>query len=83
MVKENSVKIVYGIHGYGRGHVMRAMSVIPELVKDHELLILAGGDAHQILMSDYAVLRIPVLKYHYNKRGQFSNYLNIKRNSWC
>jgi uncharacterized protein (TIGR00661 family) len=59
---------------------MRAMSVLPHLAKRHELLILAGGDAYHVLWPAYSVARIPTLKYYYNRRGRFSNYLNVKRN---
>jgi uncharacterized protein (TIGR00661 family) len=56
------------------------MAVLPQLADCHELLILAGGDAYQALQANYPITAIPTLKYHYNKRGKLSNYLNIKRN---
>jgi uncharacterized protein (TIGR00661 family) len=59
---------------------MRALAVLPELVKQHEVLVLAGGDAYHALAPCYTVTRIPTLKYHYNRRGKLSNYLNLKRN---
>jgi len=40
------MKIAYGIHGYGRGHSSRALAILPELARRHELLLLAGGDGH-------------------------------------
>ena len=36
------MRIVYGIHGYGRGHATRALGVLPELRQRHEVLGLAG-----------------------------------------
>jgi len=75
------LRIAYGVHGFGRGHAMRALAVLPELAERHELLILAGGDAYNALWPDYPVARIPTLKYHYGKRGKLSNYLNAKRNA--
>ncbi len=74
------MKIAYGVHGFGRGHAMRARAVLPELSRRHEVLVLAGGDAYHALSADFAVTRIPTLKYHYNRRGRLSNYQNIKRN---
>lgn len=74
------MKIAYGVHGFGRGHAMRALAVLPELTKQHEVLILAGGDAYRALAPEYDVTRIPTLRYHYNRKGKLSNYLNAKRN---
>jgi len=56
------MRIVYGIHGYGRGHSSRALAVLPELAARHELLILAGGDAREALRADYSVVPIPTLR---------------------
>lgn len=74
------MRIVYGVHGFGRGHAMRALAILPELIERHEVLILAGGDAYNALWPDYPVVRIPRLRYYYNRRGKLSNYLNIKHN---
>ncbi|MBN1512501.1 MAG: hypothetical protein JXB13_10840, partial [Phycisphaerae bacterium] len=57
------MKIAYGVHGFGRGHAMRARAVLPELFRRHEVLVLAGGDAYHALSADFAVTRIPTLKY--------------------
>lgn len=75
------MRIAYGVHGYGRGHAMRALAVLPALRERHEVLILAGGDAYQALWPDYPVVRIPTFRYHYTARGRLSNYLNAKRNA--
>ena len=74
------MKLAYGIHGYGRGHAMRALGVLPRLRERYELLILAGGDAYRALTPKYPVVNIPTLKYHYNRRGKLSAYLNLRRN---
>ena len=74
------MKIIYGIHGYGRGHAMRARGVLPELVRRHEVLILAGGDAYQALTHDYTVRRVPTLQFHYTRNGRMSNCLTFNRN---
>ncbi len=74
------MRIVYGVHGYGRGHAMRALAVLPHLVERHEILVLAGGDAYHALWPEYPVIPIPNLRYHYNTQGKLSNYLTVKRN---
>lgn len=59
---------------------MRAMAVLPELTKRHEVLILAGGDAYNALVHEYEVVRLPVLRYQYPKPGRLSKYQTFKRN---
>ena len=66
------MRIVYGIHGYGRGHATRSVAVLPELMRRHEVMILAGGDAWDHLHADYPVQRIPTIGYHYRKQGAYS-----------
>ena len=66
------MRIAYGVHGYGRGHAMRALAVLPELGTRHELLVLAGGEAFTALEGQFAPLRIPCLTYVYNTRGRLS-----------
>jgi len=66
------MRIAYGIHGYGRGHSSRALAVLPELGRRHELLILAGGDAWRALKDDYPVVRIPMLKYTLGRSGRIA-----------
>jgi uncharacterized protein (TIGR00661 family) len=58
------MRIAYGIHGYGRGHAGRALAVLAELTKRHEVLLLSGGDTVG-LMADFRVVRIPVLSFQY------------------
>jgi uncharacterized protein (TIGR00661 family) len=74
------MKIAYGVHGYGRGHAMRALAVLPELTRRHDVLVLAGGDAYAALLADYPIVRIPTFRYHYARGGKLSNWLNFKRN---
>ena len=64
------MRIVYGIHGYGRGHATRALGVLPELRQRHEVLVLAGGDAYQALAPLGPVTEIPTLTYVYRKSGK-------------
>lgn len=73
-------RIVYGVHGYGRGHATRSLSVLPELRRLHEVLILAGGEAYAAIWPDLPVVRIPTLGYYYGPRGRRSNWQTFKRN---
>lgn len=75
------MRIAYGVHGYGRGHAMRALAVLPELVQRHEMLILAGGDAYHALAGEYSVLPLPVLRYHHNRRGKIAKFATAIRNA--
>jgi uncharacterized protein (TIGR00661 family) len=59
---------------------MRARAILPRLCARHEVLILAGGDAYHALADDFPVVRIPFLKYYFNRKGKLSNYLTLKRN---
>ncbi|MFO8014761.1 MAG: glycosyltransferase family protein [Phycisphaerae bacterium] len=74
------MRIAYGVHGYGRGHAMRAAAVLPDLSRRHEVLVLAGGDAFAALADDWPVVRIPTLRYHEKRPGKRSAYLTLKRN---
>jgi uncharacterized protein (TIGR00661 family) len=62
------MRILYGVHGYGRGHATRTLAVLPHLAAGHQLLVLAGGDAYQTIAPDYPVVRIPTLGFAYNNR---------------
>ena len=42
------MRIAYGVMGYGRGHAMRTMSVLPALMAEHEVTVFAGGDAYPV-----------------------------------
>lgn len=66
------MRIAYGVHGYGRGHAGRALAVLPELARRHEVLVLAGGDAHQALHADYPLVRIPTFRYQLGRRGRLA-----------
>jgi uncharacterized protein (TIGR00661 family) len=66
------MRIIYGVFGYGRGHATRALSVIPELRRRHDLVILAGGDAYDAIAPEHSVLRVPTLRYEYGADGKRS-----------
>lgn len=74
------MRITYGVHGYGRGHAMRALAVLPALVERHDVLVLAGGEAYDAIRPQYPVCRLPVLQYHYNRRGVISPWHTASRN---
>ena len=66
------MRIAYGVMGYGRGHAMRTMSVLPALMKEHEITVFAGGDAYEVLAPLFPTVRIPTIGYRYNERGGHS-----------
>jgi uncharacterized protein (TIGR00661 family) len=75
------MRIVYGIHGYGRGHATRALGVLPELRQRHEVLVLAGGDAYQALSPIGPVIEIPTLTYVYRKSGRLATPETLHENA--
>lgn len=66
------MRIAYGVMGYGRGHAMRSMSVLPALMENHEVTVFAGGDAYEVLAPLFPTVRIPTLGYRYNANGRHS-----------
>jgi uncharacterized protein (TIGR00661 family) len=57
------------------------MALLPHLAQHHQLLILAGGDAHAAIWPDFPVTRIPTLGFAYGRRsGQRSNWQTVRRN---
>lgn len=74
------MRLAYGIHGYGRGHAMRALAVLPELVRRHQVLILAGGDAYDALSGSFAVTRLPTLRYQLTRNGRISKSKSLAAN---
>jgi uncharacterized protein (TIGR00661 family) len=63
------MRILYGVFGYGRGHATRALTLLPELRRRHEVVIVAGGDAFDAIAPDHPVERIPTLRYEYGPGG--------------
>src|SRR5579859_4198224 len=64
------MKIAYGVLGYGQGHATRALSVLPLLERQHEVLVLASGDALHALSPQYPVHRLPEIRYEYGAQGR-------------
>lgn len=75
------MRILYGVHGYSRGHATRAAAVLSELVKKHEVLIFAGPDAYELLKSDFEVQPIDSLRFYYGVEGRISPTLTIQKNA--
>ena len=59
------MRIAYGVHGYGRGHATRAQALLAELSTRHEVVLFAGGNAHEVLAARHEVRRIPSLDLAY------------------
>jgi uncharacterized protein (TIGR00661 family) len=75
------MRILYAVHGYGRGHATRTLAVLPELARHHTLLCLAGGDAYTAIWPDFPVVRIPTLRFAYVPgTGRVSNWQTLRRN---
>jgi uncharacterized protein (TIGR00661 family) len=73
------MRIAYGVHGYSRGHATRALPVLEALSERHELLLFAGGDAHEMLEQRFDVQPIPCLGFVY-ERGRRSNLRTLVAN---
>ncbi len=73
-------RILYAVHGYGRGHAARAQAVLPHLMDRYDVRVLAGDDAYDQLSPDFPVMRIPVLRYYHGRGGRRSAWLTTKRN---
>lgn len=66
------MRVVYGIHGYNRGHASRAEAVIADLSRRHDVMVCAGADAKKALDSYFEVHEIPSLAYIYDRAGRIS-----------
>ncbi len=74
------MRIAYGVMGYGRGHAMRTMSVLPALMAEHDVTVLAGADAYEVLAPRFPTVRIPIIGYQYNTAGTQSLGKTISKN---
>jgi uncharacterized protein (TIGR00661 family) len=59
------MRIAYGVFGYGRGHTTRALAVLPELERRHQILLFASGMAYEMLSRHREVVEVPALSYRY------------------
>jgi uncharacterized protein (TIGR00661 family) len=74
------MRIAYGVMGYGRGHAMRTLSVLPALMQEHEVTVFAGGDAYDVLAPLFPTVRIPTIGYRYNLHGGHSLPRTVREN---
>ncbi len=74
------MRVAYGVNGYGRGHAMRAAAVLPLLRQRHDVQVFAGADAFDALRTEFAVQRVPNMRYYYRRPGCISPLTTFKRN---
>lgn len=74
------MRIAYGVMGYGRGHAMRTLSVLPALMKEHEVTVFTSNDAYEVLAPICETVRIPMIGYRYNSRGSHSAFKTLTEN---
>ena len=66
-------KLVYSLAGEGRGHAARARAIAEDVCREHEVTLLASGQAYEFLSRLYAkagrvrVEPIPGLRFHYRR----------------
>ena len=66
MRASRAVRILYGVVGEGMGHATRSRVVLEELVKEHEVQVVASGRAHAYLAERFPdVHRIWGFTLHY------------------
>jgi uncharacterized protein (TIGR00661 family) len=70
-------RIVYSLSGEGRGHATRVRTMVELLRGEHELLVLAPGDAYALLEGAYhgsevRIQRLPGLRFAYNRHQKVS-----------
>ena len=64
------MRILYSVHGYGRGHATRTMAVLPHLMRPgRHILCLAGGDAFRTLAPEFPAVQIPTMGFSYQPRS--------------
>ncbi|MBX2813140.1 MAG: hypothetical protein KTR25_15095 [Myxococcales bacterium] len=74
------MRILYGVHGYSRGHATRAAAVLSELVQKYEVMILAGQDAFDLLKNEFEIERIESLRFYYGEDSRISSIQTIQKN---
>jgi uncharacterized protein (TIGR00661 family) len=75
------MRILYGVHGYGRGHATRALALLPYLARRHQMLVVAGGDAYSAIWPEFPVARVPTFSFAYGPgTGRRSNWHTLRRN---
>ncbi len=51
--------VLYGVHGIGHGHVIRALTIARSFPQ-HNFLFISDSDGYKMLRSEYRVFRLPV-----------------------
>lgn len=74
------MRIAYGVMGYGRGHAMRTLSVLPALMQRHEVTVFTAGDAYPVLAPQAPTVRIPMIGYRYGDDGSHSALKTVAGN---
>jgi uncharacterized protein (TIGR00661 family) len=74
------MRLVYGVFGYGRGHATRALALLPELERRHQLLVIAGGMAYDLIARERPVLRAPSVEYAY-RDGAMATLATLRENA--
>ena len=79
-MRSGKCRVAYGVHGYGRGHAVRAQAVLPLLSDRYEVLVLAGDEAADLLSGEFRVHRLPTLRYVHDAANNRSAWLTLRRN---
>lgn len=79
-------RIVYSMSGEGRGHATRVRTMVELLRDEHELLLLAPGDAYALLEgayrgSDVRIQRLPGLRFAYSRHQKVALF-GTALNAW-
>lgn len=79
-------RIVYSMSGEGRGHATRVRTMVELLRDEHELLLLAPGDAYALLEevyrgSEVRLQRLPGLRFAYNRHQKVA-ILGTAQDAW-
>ena len=59
---------------------MRTMSVLPALMKDHDITVYTAGDAYEVLAPHFPTVRIPMVGYRYGADGRHSLWRTVRDN---
>lgn len=68
-------RIILSLSGEGRGHATRVRTLVEQLRREHQITILAPGDAHAFLAplyhdSDVQIRELPGLRFQYGGQGR-------------
>jgi uncharacterized protein (TIGR00661 family) len=55
--------------------------VLPALARRHEIVVLAGGDAFELLSGSFRVVRLPRMGYVYGPNGEHSLFATLAENT--